>query len=1093
MDRTCLSWMLDCVILASIGAVCAAAGDLDAYYCKLDSGYSWESAFRAGSDADVAVVLGDPAGRLMFWRASSYLPHWKTTSGMWYLDEILARSGDGSGVMPDRFCQYSRARIIENTAARVVVHWRYAPNFGNVDHDGFADEYFSVYPDGLCVRSVRRPAARLDDWSSAANVTIQRLRLEASGISDVTAQWQGAPALFLRGNSHLAYESYGFDEKSGCYVLRSKRNVATEPLEFRLEGAVSSPVRNPAFVVRNFGDGVPGVSVTGAILAGRQTGFAGHARGEDLVLWLKVESTGTVDISIFGRGSSTHANRAPDVSAGENISILVPSGSSGPYTVQLAGSVEDDDLPSGSLSIAWSHVSGPATAGFHNASLPGTQVDLPTAGTYKLRLAAGDGGLNGQDDVLVTVRQDPGTGTAPAAWWRFDEGTGSTTVESIGGRPSQINGNKALWAAGVCGTSLVFDGYPSVVVHPQADTPAISGPFTLEAWVAIQAYPWNWCPIVHRSQWESSGWWLGIDEEGHLSLKASIGGSWRSATSSASVGLYKWVHVAGTYDGETMRVYIDGSERGSTGASGSVSATSADLKIGKGRDMPPTMPIRDGYECSYAIDGAIDEVRIYNRALSGAEVLGRYNATRPAALAVSNPPAQKPVLPYGPPDADRFRAYYTNIEFHDAWDNLWRVSEHPDVVVQFDEVPYKYVFWRGMRYIPHLVSENNIWYNNQFNEARSDGGCAEPMSDNDCRHSHVRIIHASGARAVIHWRYALENVIREMVFEDPATGWNDFTDEYHYVYPDGVVLRKIHLWSTEPTEHHEWHEVIVVTGPGTWPMDNIEHDALYLAHMDGSSRSYSWYDPDNHDDIMDDSGNIFLTNLRAQFDPFAIVEPEGAGNDGAGGWGSGRPYPYYNHWPVAQIPSDGRYCFTNERTAHTSLTHIEWPYHDLGGNYAEKIMLTGSTEKTAGQLVPLTKSWSSPPQLAITSPGFSGGQYDKTQRAYMISQDAPSDILSFTLQCSSGSPMVNACFIVEGWGSDEAALKIDGGEIQPGPLFRQGLEKKLDQPDSLVVWVKKESTSAVSFEVSRSSTSATDFNRDGVTNFLDLATFHQGM
>ena len=708
-----------------------------------------------------------------------------------------------------------------------------------------------------------------------------------------------------------------------------------------------------------------------------------------------------------------------------------------------------------------------------------------------MRLTAEDGSAGSSDDVIVVVRKDSGVAVPPAAWWKFDEAAGDTTTESISGASDYIHGNKAVWAAGVSGTALVFDGYPSMVTHPKTQAPAISDAFTLEAWVAIQAYPWNWCPIIHQSTWQDRGYWLGIDEEGHLSLRASIGGDWQSLNSSETVGLYRWVHVAGTFDRSDgrMRIYIDGSEKGSKSVSNSsVTMADVDIKIGKGRTMPPTRPIREGFECSYAIDGAIDEVKIYDRALNPTEIADAFNRNRPDTLAMNNPPAQKPTLPAGPGGADRFCAYYTNLQFHQAWDNLWRVSDHPDIVVQFDRGPYKYVFWRGTRYIPHLVSENNIWYNNQFNEARSSNGCAEPMSDNDCRHSYVRIIQSHDARAIIHWRYALENVLREMVFRDDRTGWNDWTDEYFYIYPDGVSVRQINLWSTEPTGHHEWHEVIVLTAPGTWPLDNLEHRALYVAHMNGSSRGYSWYDPDNHEDIEDDRGNIYLTDLKARYDPFAIVQPDGAGNDGAGGWGSGRPFPYYNHWPIAQIPSDGRYCMTNERTAHTSLTHIEWPFYELESTRGLKIMLTGMTDKTASELVPLAKSWSGPPPLNITGPGYAGGEYDKTQRAYRISKRSPdAAVLKFTLQGSSGTPIINPCFIVQGWGSSQAGLIIDGQKIEPGGDFRQGIETSLDQVSSLVVWISKESTGPINVELSSSVTLPSDFNRDGVVNFLDFA------
>ncbi|MEI6675654.1 MAG: hypothetical protein WCO57_10790 [Verrucomicrobiota bacterium] len=60
-------------------------------------------------------------------------------------------------------------------------------------------------------------------------------------------------------------------------------------------------------------------------------------------------------------------------------------------------------------------------------------------------------------------------------------------------------------------------------------------------------------------------------------------------------------------------------------------------------------------------------------------------------------------------------------------------------------------------YIPQWVTENGIWYNNQFVERSSVGlkettGCVEPMSDKQCRYLQVRIIQDNDARKIIHWR-----------------------------------------------------------------------------------------------------------------------------------------------------------------------------------------------------------------------------------------------------------------------------------------------------------------------------------------------------
>jgi hypothetical protein len=47
---------------------------------------------------------------------------------------------------------------------------------------------------------------------------------------------------------------------------------------------------------------------------------------------------------------------------------------------------------------------------------------------------------------------------------------------------------------------------------------------------------------------------------------------------------------------------------------------------------------------------------------------------------------------------------------------MWRVSDKPDVFVRFDNSPVQFVFWRGTSFVPCWVSENDIWYTNEWLE-----------------------------------------------------------------------------------------------------------------------------------------------------------------------------------------------------------------------------------------------------------------------------------------------------------------------------------------------------------------------------------------
>jgi pectate lyase len=128
---------------------------------------------------------------------------------------------------------------------------------------------------------------------------------------------------------------------------------------------------------------------------------------EDLVRqWVGAFPRDAVDASLAGPADSgslpttpppVAANYPPNVNAGANQTINFPA------SATLNGTVTDDGLPTGTLTAAWTRVSGPGNVNFANPTAIDTTASFSTAGTYVLRLAANDGALSGSDDVAVTV------------------------------------------------------------------------------------------------------------------------------------------------------------------------------------------------------------------------------------------------------------------------------------------------------------------------------------------------------------------------------------------------------------------------------------------------------------------------------------------------------------------------------------------------------------------------------------------------------------------------------------------------------------------------------------------------------------------
>jgi hypothetical protein len=119
--------------------------------------------------------------------------------------------------------------------------------------------------------------------------------------------------------------------------------------------------------------------------------------GTDSIFATK-ESANGPQLVVNGGGQPGPLNTAPTVSAGADGSVTLPA------TYSLDGTVSDDgNPPGGTVTTAWTTVSGPGTVTFADATAVDTTATFSTAGTYVLRLTADDTELATSDDITVTV------------------------------------------------------------------------------------------------------------------------------------------------------------------------------------------------------------------------------------------------------------------------------------------------------------------------------------------------------------------------------------------------------------------------------------------------------------------------------------------------------------------------------------------------------------------------------------------------------------------------------------------------------------------------------------------------------------------
>jgi fibronectin type 3 domain-containing protein len=255
-------------------------------------------------------------------------------------------------------------------------------------------------------------------------------------------------------------------------------------------------------------------------------------------------------------------------------------------------------------------------------------------GVRSLTAVARDAAGNTTTSVAVAVNV-ANTGSAGlVAAYAFDADAGASVPDSSGtGNVGTISG--AVWTeAGRFGGALSFGGMRDWVTVPDAPSLDLTDSMTLEAWVRPVALGGIWRTVFIKEQPGDLVYALYAGTDTSVPDGVTFtNGAEQQALGSAQIPLNAWTHLATTYDGATLRLYVNGALAGSTAASGPMPDSDGPLRIGGNA-------VWGEY-----FDGLIDELRIYSRALSATEIQGDMNAP------VTPPPPPPPPADSAPPTA----------------------------------------------------------------------------------------------------------------------------------------------------------------------------------------------------------------------------------------------------------------------------------------------------------------------------------------------------------------------------------------------------------------------------------------------------------
>jgi hypothetical protein len=196
--------------------------------------------------------------------------------------------------------------------------------------------------------------------------------------------------------------------------------------------------------------------------------------------------------------------------------------------------------------------------------------------------------------------------------WLMDETSGEVVKDSSGNGLDGKVFNSAEWGPGKVNGGFICEDSQFADFGNDPKT-RLTTSVTIAAWINPSRWS-DWCPTVMAKGYENGGYSLHIRSDWSLWFELDDAEGKRHYYNPTEITLTQkaWSHVAASYDGQTMRVYINGHEVGD--------GLPCSITI---KDTPQPLRVCYSWGLGYFV-GIMDEVRLYNRALSQPEILGLY-------------------------------------------------------------------------------------------------------------------------------------------------------------------------------------------------------------------------------------------------------------------------------------------------------------------------------------------------------------------------------------------------------------------------------------------------------------------------------------
>jgi PKD repeat protein len=346
---------------------------------------------------------------------------------------------------------------------------------------------------------------------------------------------------------------------------------------------------------------------TGGEITSRSWSFGdgGTSTGQTAIYEYQTPGTYPVSLTVTGPGGTdtATANIVVEAPAPTASFSATPISGTAPLTVTFS------DTSTGEVtSRSWDFGNGDTSID----PIPPVTSRYDSAGTYSVSLTVtGPGGTDTETktDYITVVAATGGGAAGLVAAYGFEEPSGTQVIDSSEGANHGTISGAVRTTSGKHGSALSFDGIDDWVTINDSPSLDLTTGMTLEAWLYPTATT-GWRTAFMKETSDSLAYTLNANSgtyQPSTSFRTST--NWARLFGPTGLPPNEWTHLAATYDGATHRFFVNGAEVDSSPQTGSILQSNGVLRIGGNANWQGEF-----------FQGHLDEIRIYNRALSPGEI-----------------------------------------------------------------------------------------------------------------------------------------------------------------------------------------------------------------------------------------------------------------------------------------------------------------------------------------------------------------------------------------------------------------------------------------------------------------------------------------